>query len=161
SCLTVANPLLTKTEDYVRLAEILNRAYAVENGEALVLMGHGTSHGANAAYPAFDYICRDKGYRHIFIGTVEGYPCKQDVIRRVNEAGFTRVLLAPLMLVAGDHAVNDMAGAEPESWKNSFAARGYQVRCLIRGLGELAEVRQLYRDHLSAVLTEQNQEING
>ena len=86
------------------------------------------------------------------MGTVEGYPEVDSVLRRLQRAGYTKALLVPLMLVAGDHAINDMAGEEPDSWKNQLEGAGIAVRCALEGLGEVPAIRELYLSHLREVL---------
>ena len=90
------------------------------------------------------------------MGTVEGYPEIDSVRRQVKELGCRRVTLAPLMLVAGDHALNDMEGDDPDSWKNLFAQDGYQVTCVAQGLGEIPAIRRLYREHAAQAVAELN-----
>ena len=143
---SVGAPLLSSPEDYRRTAKAVAEAMPAAADEALVLMGHGTDHPMNAAYPAMAHTFWALGYRHIFVGTVEGWPQGQDVLEQARQAGYRRAVLAPLMLVAGDHAKNDMAGDE-DSWKTLFEQGGMEVRCLIQGLGQLEEARAIYLDH--------------
>ena len=147
----LGRPLLYDMEDCRRAAEALLEDFSPEEGEALVFMGHGTEHPANAVYPAIGYIFHLLGRRDVFVGTVEGWPQGEDVLAQVQKAGFRRVLLAPMMLVAGDHARNDMAGEE-DSWKALFEKAGLTVRCALRGMGEIPAVRQIYVDHCRKLL---------
>lgn len=144
-------PLLTSVEDYMALIEAFENEIAVDVPEdtALVLMGHGTEHFANATYAALDYTLKDKGKNNIFVGTVESYPDLDTVIKHVKDAGFTKVILEPLMVVAGDHANNDMAGDEEGSWKTTFKAEGFEVECVLRGLGEFSSIHDMYVQHIS------------
>ena len=106
-------------------------------------MGHGTSHHANAVYAALDYMLKEMGYPNIFMGTVEAYPDLQTLIAQVKKTPAKRVHLCPFMLVAGDHANNDMAGDQKSSWKSLFEASGYEVICHLKGLGEYAGIRNI------------------
>ncbi len=150
---TVGKPLLCEPADYQQVAELVAAWLPAAPGEALVLMGHGTPHPMNAAYPAMDSVFRNLGHDHVFVGTVEGWPSGADILHRVRKAGYGSVLLAPLMLVAGDHAKNDMAGAEG-SWKSLFEQAGLGVRCRLQGLGECPGVQQMYVQHALKALEE-------
>ena len=130
-------------------------AAAKEAGVAYVLMGHGTAHVAKVTYSQMAAQMDKLGYENVFIGTVEGEPedtsCEA-VIAAVKEAGYTTVVLRPLMVVAGDHANNDMAGADEDSWKTMFEAAGFTVNCQISGLGRIADVQALYVAHAKAAI---------
>ena len=130
-------------------------AAAKEAGVAYVLMGHGTAHVAKVTYSQMATQMDKLGYENVFIGTVEGEPedtsCEA-VIAAVKEAGYTTVVLRPLMVVAGDHANNDMAGADEDSWKTMFEAAGFTVNCQISGLGRIADVQALYVAHAKAAI---------
>ena len=130
---------------------------AAEAGTAFVFMGHGTSHTANITYDQMQTQMEDLGFKNAFIGTVEGEPedtaCDK-VIEKVKEAGYKNVVLRPLMVVAGDHANNDMAGDDEDSWKSQFTASGDfdKVDCQIEGLGRIEAVEQIYVDHTKAAI---------
>ena len=130
-------------------------AAAKDAGVAYVLMGHGTAHVAKVTYSQMATQMDNLGYENVFIGTVEGEPedtsCEA-VIAAVKEAGYTTVVLRPLMVVAGDHANNDMAGADEDSWKTMFEAAGLTVNCQISGLGRIADVQALYVAHTKAAI---------
>lgn len=140
------------------LSEFGGQAQADAEGTALVLMGHGTSHTANVTYNQMQAQMEQLGYKNVFIGTVEGEPEDTEcsvVIEKVKAAGYKKVILRPLMVVAGDHANNDMADEEdPESWYSMFKASGNfdDVICIIKGLGRIPEVENLYVAHTQAVL---------
>ena len=156
----LSTPLLTSIEDYVEAAPaVLSELPAAEGDHALVLMGHGTEHFANAAYAAMEYVFHDLGHRNVFLGTVEGYPALEQVMNRLAERKIRSVTLAPLMVVAGDHAKNDMAGPEEDSWKSRLEAAGYSVDCVVRGLGEFPAVRARFAAHaaecMEKMVTEQ------
>ena len=140
------------TAEAVKTAGDESLEAAAEDGTAFVFMGHGTSHTANITYDQMQSQMEDLGYENVFIGTVEGKPadtaCDQ-VIEKVKDAGYTKVVLRPLMVVAGDHANNDMAGDDDDSWKSRFEASGAfeSVDCQIAGLGEIPEIEDLYVSH--------------
>ena len=150
---TVAKAVVDHT-----LSEFGGQAQADAEGTALVLMGHGTSHTANVTYNQMQAQMDQLGYKNVFIGTVEGEPEDTEcsvVIEKVKAAGYKKVILRPLMVVAGDHANNDMADEEdPESWYSMFKASGNfdDVICIIKGLGRIPEVENLYVAHTQAVL---------
>ena len=128
---------------------------AKEAGTAFVFMGHGTAHVAKVTYSQMQTQMQNLGYENVFIGTVEGEPEEtscESVIEAVKAAGYTNVVLRPLMVVAGDHANNDMAGSEDDSWKTMFEAAGFTVDCQIAGLGEIADVQALYVAHTKAAI---------
>ena len=130
---------------------------AAEDGTAFVFMGHGTSHTAKVTYSQMQTQMNELGYKNAFIGTVEGEPEETScdaVIEAVKEAGYKKVVLRPLMVVAGDHANNDMAGAEEDSWKSMFEASGAfeKVDTQITGLGSLPEVQQLFVEHTKTAM---------
>jgi len=130
---------------------------AAEAGTAFVFMGHGTSHTANITYDQMQTQMENLGFKNAFIGTVEGKPedtARDKVIEKVKEAGYKNVVLRPLMVVAGDHANNDMAGDDEDSWKSQFVASGNfeNVDTQIAGLGRIEAVEQLYVDHTKAAI---------
>ena len=94
----------------------------------------------------------DAGYKNYYIGTVEAEPSLEDVLAKVKEGSYKKVVLEPLMIVAGDHANNDMAGDEEDSWKTAFEGAGYEVTCLVRGLGEMEAIQQLFVEHAQAAV---------
>ena len=177
---TVAEPLLGEVgsdatvinEDKAKVAEAITAEAvktagydsldaAKEDGTAFVFMGHGTSHSAKVSYSQMAAQMEALSYDNVFIGTVEGEPedtsC-ENVIEAVKEAGYTKVVLRPLMVVAGDHANNDMAGDDEDSWKSQFEASGEfdSVDCQIAGLGEVADIQQLYVAHTKAAVDSLN-----
>ena len=130
---------------------------AAEDGTAFVFMGHGTSHTANITYDQMQTQMEELGFTNAFIGTVEGEPedtACDEVINKVKDAGFKKVILRPLMVVAGDHANNDMAGDDEDSWKSMFEASGDfdEIDCQIEGLGRIDAVEQLYVEHTQAAI---------
>ena len=129
---------------------------AAQDGVAFVFMGHGTAHTAKVTYSQMNTQMAELGYANVFVGTVEGEPEEtacEEVIAKVQEGGFRKVILRPLMVVAGDHANNDMADPDDEeSWLSMFAAAGFDVECQIAGLGRIPEVKELYIAHTKAAL---------
>lgn len=145
------------TAEAVKTAKYDSLDAAAEDGTAFVFMGHGTSHTAKISYSQMQTQMENLGYKNVFIGTVEGEPedtsCEA-VIEKVKEAGYKKVILRPLMVVAGDHANNDMAGDDDDSWKSQFEASGEfdSIDTQIAGLGEIADVQQLYVAHTKAAM---------
>ncbi|WP_077612020.1 sirohydrochlorin cobaltochelatase [Clostridium sp. Marseille-P2415] len=142
-------PLLSEEEDYQRLSDILaddTKEYDRE-GTEIILMGHGTEHAANGTYERLAGVFRQKGYGRYHIGTVEAEPSFKTVKEEVGKTDSSRMVLQPLMIVSGDHAHNDMAGRDADSWKSQLESDGYQVVCLLKGMGELEGVRQMFVDH--------------
>ena len=128
---------------------------AAADGVAFVFMGHGTAHVAKVTYSQMQTQMQTLGYNNVFIGTVEGEPEEtacENVIEAVKAAGYTNVVLRPLMVVAGDHANNDMAGDDEDSWKSMFEAADLTTDCQIAGLGRIAAVEDLYVAHTQAAM---------
>ena len=154
---TVVNEDKAKVAEAITAEAVKTAGYdsldaAKEDGTAFVFMGHGTSHTANITYDQMQPQMEDLGFKNAFIGTVEGEPedtaCDK-VIEKVKKAGYKNVVLRPLMVVAGDHANNDMAGDDEDSWKSQFTASGYfdSVDTQISGLGRIEAIQQIYIDH--------------
>lgn len=145
------------TSEAVKTAGYDSVDAAEEDGVAFVFMGHGTSHTAKVSYSQMQTQMDKLGYKNVFIGTVEGEPEEtacEAVIERVAEAGYKKVILRPLMVVAGDHASNDMAGDDEDSWKSQFEASGKfdSVDSQIEGLGGIADIQKIYVDHAAAAI---------
>ena len=145
------------TAEAVKTAGFDSLEAAKEDGTAFVFMGHGTSHTAKVSYSQMATQMEKLGYDNVFIGTVEGEPEEtacENVIAAVKEAGYTKVILRPLMVVAGDHANNDMAGDDEDSWKSQFVASGNfeSVDCQIAGLGGIDAIQQIYAAHTKAAI---------
>lgn len=149
--LLVGRPLLWDTEDYLRLTrELLADMPRLAKDEAFVFMGHGTEHPANAAYALVENCFRYHRAERVYVGTVEGFPHLDYVHARLEAHAVTHVHLAPLMIVAGDHAQNDLAGDEEDSWKSRLESEGYTVETHLRGLGEYAAVGEIFVAHCCA-----------
>ena len=148
------------TAEAVKTANYDSLDAAAEDGTAFVFMGHGTSHTAKVSYSQMQTQMENLGYKNVFIGTVEGEPEEtacEAVIEAVKNAGYKKVVLRPLMVVAGDHANNDMAGDDEDSWKSQFeASKAFDsIDTQIAGLGGIADIQQLYVSHVKAVLDAQ------
>lgn len=148
-------PLLTSEEDSAAVIRAVMEEFPkLPEEEALVFMGHGTTHYANTVYAALDGKFKDLGYPNVFLGTVEAYPSMETLLKLVRACGVRKVTLAPFMVVAGEHARNDMSGEEKDSWRSRFEAAGFQVECVLKGLGEYKGIRDLYVRHVrEAVLS--------
>ena len=147
------------TAEAVKTAGYDSLDAAKEDGTAFVFMGHGTSHTAKVSYSQMQTQMKELGYDNVFIGTVEGEPEEtacEAVIDAVAEAGYTKVILRPLMVVAGDHANNDMAGDDDDSWKSQFTASGNfdSVDTQIAGLGEIEGIQQIYVEHTADAMNQ-------
>lgn len=152
----IGAPLLTTGEDFVQVAEAMVHATARLAGDgktAVCYMGHGTQAASDGVYARMQQVLTGAGYDNCFVGTVESRPTAQDLVKLVKEAGYERVVLRPMMIVAGDHANNDMADeSDPGSWYSVFSAAGLRVTCDVRGLGELKEIQDLLAAHARAAV---------
>ena len=150
--ISFGDPLLTTEDDSHKVIAAIAREFShITKDQALVFMGHGTTHFANSIYAALDYTFKDKGYHNFFLGTVEAYPSMESLKKMVKAYRPKEVVLAPFMIVAGDHAKNDMAGDDPESWYSQFKDEGYEVKTVLKGLGEYECIRSLFIDHIRAI----------
>ena len=153
------------TAEAVKTAGFASLEAAAEKGTAFVFMGHGTSHSAKISYSQMASQMEELGYENVFIGTVEGEPEEtacENVIEAVKDAGYTKVVLRPLMVVSGDHANNDMAGDDEDSWKSMFKASGAfeKIDCQIAGLGRIPAIQQMYVDHTAAAVSQLKKKLN-
>lgn len=149
SSIKFGTPLLTTSKDNEQIiSALMEEIGTVPSEEAFVFMGHGTTHYANSIYAALDYQFKDMGYPNVYLGTVEAYPSMETLLKMVSEKNPKKITLAPFMIVAGDHAKNDMAGDNPDSWKYQFEQNGFQVDCLLKGLGEYKKIRYMFIDHI-------------
>ena len=147
--ISMGQPLLTSTEDSFFVIDTLMDSFpALPPSQALIFMGHGSSHHANYVYGALNDILRDKGYHNVFVGTVEGYPDLDYILRHLKEKLPEKVYLTPFMIVAGDHATKDMASDDPDSWKSQIEALGIDVEIIMKGLGEYPGIQELFIDHI-------------
>lgn len=152
--MAVGKPLLTSEDDFKAVIKAITEATAkYDDGEtAICFMGHGTEAESNQVYAKMQDMLTEAGYKNYYIGTVEATPSVKDVLKAVKAGNYKKVVLEPLMIVAGDHANNDMAGDEEGSWKTTFKDAGYDVTCLVRGLGEMAPIQQLFVEHAQAAV---------
>lgn len=140
----VGAPLLDSKADMEKVSRIIADKFP---NETIVLMGHGTEHSANEAYAKFRKVCTENGLDNIYTATVEAEPTIDDVIAELKLCGKKKVTVMPLMLVAGDHAKNDMAG----EWRSKLEAAGFEVNCVLKGLGEYPEIREIYCEHIKSL----------
>lgn len=153
--LELSTPLLYKNEDYVNAFEALRKdiaGYGVEEG--IVLMAHGTAHQANACYFQLQTVAQNRGAGNVHIATVEGYPTIEEIIPLLKSKNYKKLNLIPFMLVCGDHATNDMASEEEDSWKTILEGQGFEVNCVLKGIGESKNFQQLYVNLLRNAITE-------
>lgn len=152
----LGEPLLTTDEDFENVITAITdvtKDAAAEEGTAVVFMGHGTEAESNQVYAKLQEMLKNDGFDNYYVGTVEATPSLDDVVAALNEAGtYKKVVLRPLMVVAGDHANNDMAGDEEDSWKTVLTNAGYEVECDIHGLGEIEGICDIYVAHTQAAI---------
>jgi len=146
-----------KSDDYtIAIKAIETQLPKLGKYDAVAMMGHGGVHPSNAAYAALQMKIQDAGLKNVFVFTVEGYPTVEDVIKKCKEQKIKKVILMPLMVVAGDHANNDMAGDEKDSYKSQFLAAGFKVDTYLHGLGENAGIQDIYVQHVKDVIEGKN-----
>ena len=150
--IALGRPLLTDAADLEKLTKLLEQTYAgsVAPGDMLALMGHGSDRTDFNVYSLLEYNFRRDGFGRFAVGTVEFTPGFEPVLAQVRQEKPATVWLAPLMVVAGDHATNDMAGPEPDSWKSRLEREGAAVRCILKGMGEYPEIQTMYVEHAKA-----------
>lgn len=153
-------PLLTSSDDYADVVNAIVKDVPQLSDKtcAVVFMGHGTAHFANAAYSALDYRFKAMGFENAFVGTVEGYPDLDKIKEDLGKFKPEKVVLIPLMIVAGDHANNDMAGDEEDSWKTQLKKEGYEVECVLKGLGEYSGIQDMFAKHCQDAVSEKTEE---
>ena len=146
----ITKPLLAADEDYKRIVN--NEEFnSFEGNDAIVFMGHGSESAADSTYQRLQEEYLKAGKDNIFIATVEGQVTIEDVIQKLKGRGFKKILLKPFMIVAGDHAKNDMASDEEDSWKTILQNEGYEVMPLLKGMGEYEFIRKMFMDKLEEV----------
>lgn len=147
----IGKPLLYNDEDYKKVVEGL-RLSAIKAKEGIVFMGHGTDHEKDISYDKLEKTIREMGYENVYIATVEGRVTLEDIIPKLKDKGIQKVVLKPLMLVAGDHAINDMASEEEHSWKSILEREGFNVKPILKGLGQLEKIQDIYLEHLEKIM---------
>ena len=153
--IVLGDPLLTTDEDYSEVVEAICDATAkYDDGQtAICFMGHGTEADSNEDYARLQQVLTDAGHTSYFVGTVEATPTFDDVVEAASAAGFKRAMLRPLMVVAGDHANNDMADTDdPDSFASKFIAAGFEVECVVEGLGQLVAIDDIYVRHVAEAI---------
>lgn len=146
--LRIATPILNEAEDCKKLVPILCDMLKIQSGQEYILMGHGTEDAANIRYEQMNQAIMDAGYENVRIASVEARPDLEDAVKIIQKrTNVDRVILHPFMVVAGDHANNDMAGCE-DSYVTRFHELGYQTEAIIKGLGEYPQFRKIYVDKL-------------
>lgn len=159
--LRIGDPILSTNEDYAMAVEAMHEQMPdLGPDEAVVFMGHGTHHPANAAYAALQYRLAMEGVP-AYVGTVEGYPELEEVLTLLKRDNISKVTLMPFMVVAGDHASNDMAGDEPDSWKSILIEEGFDVSVYLHGLGENKAIQDIYVQHVKKALEVQEKHEHG
>ena len=150
----LGEPLLTSDDDFQKVMNaIVDATKEYDDGEtAICFMGHGTEADSNSIYTKMQETLKAAGYDNYFVGTVEATPSLDDVIAAVKEGGYKKVVLRPLMIVAGDHANNDMAGDEDGSWKTEFEKAGFEVTTVVEGLGSVQAIQDLFVAHAQAAI---------
>ena len=147
----IGKALFDTVYDIQAVAEILANEYPLNDDEAMIFAGHGTDHQSNMVYSAMNYIFAHIGHPEFLVTTVEGFPNFESTLCDLKKLGKKIVRIAPLLLVAGDHANNDIAGDEPESLKMLLKAQGYEVIPYVKGLGEYESITNLYIEHLKKI----------
>ncbi|WNZ00331.1 Sirohydrochlorin cobaltochelatase (plasmid) [Sulfurospirillum sp. 'SP'] len=154
----LGHPLLTHIKDYELTMKALQLQYSeLKADEAVVLIGHGTDHPSTSAYAMIDYFFQDAS-QNVYFGTVEGFPSYDNVLTRLKKNGIRTVTLMPFLFVAGDHANNDIAGDEEDSWKSMLLKEGFNVNVYLHGLGENEAIQQIFIEHIEHAIT--NKEID-
>ena len=152
--IAVGEPLVNTDADFAMTAAVLaDFAAAYNDGRtAIVFMGHGTEAASNEIYARMQQVMTAAGYENCYIGTVEAEPSLDDVLAMVQAGDYDRVVLRPMMIVAGDHANNDMGGDDEDSWKSVFESAGYEVECVLEGLGQVNVIQQMFVRHAAEAM---------
>jgi len=153
--LILGEPLIKYDRDYDDLIDAITKT-EYDDDTAVCFMGHGTPADSNKIYTTLQDKLTDKNYENYYIGTVEAEPSYDDVLAMIKEGQYKKIVLKPLMVVAGDHAQNDMAGDEEDSWKSMFESNGYEVECVIEGLAQSKDIRNMYIKHLEELIEKIN-----
>ena len=148
-------PLLSSEKDSQAIIHAISEEFPdLASKDALVLMGHGTAHHVNVVYSSLNKAFKSMGYSNFFLGTVEAEPTVQDLVTEVEDFQPDKIVLTPFMIVAGDHAHNDMAGTEPDSWLHQFRQMNENVCPILKGLGEYPGIRSMFIEHIQDAMTQ-------
>lgn len=145
--LFIGKPLLSETDDYKKTIHAVVSEVELQEDEALILIGRGTEHHSNSAYPALEYMAHVLGYTRVFVGTIGGFPNFQNVLAKLELSGYKKVRLMPFLFVVGMNVKKSIAG-EVDSWKSELVQRGYEVTAMEQGLGEIEAIQKLFLEHL-------------
>lgn len=147
-------PLLSSSNDYDKVVDaVMQQNNYLSQKDILILIGHGTEHFADASYAALNYRFCANGYDNVLVGTVEGYPDMETVFKKLQKRKANTVYITPFMIVAGDHANNDICGDEENTWKTKIAAQGYTVKPILKGLGEYKGIRNIFIEHIQNAIS--------
>ena len=152
----VGEPLLTSPEDYIETADIFKREFGSIEG-AVVLAGHGTRHHSNSAYGMLQTVFSMRGMEGFYVGTVEGYPALDDLIPQLRKKGVNKVTLVPFMIVAGNHAVEDING----EWRETLEKEGFSVEVIMKGMGEIPDIQQIFVRHINRALNSEEENMGN
>lgn len=153
--LVLGEPLVKYDEDYEDLIKCITAA-EYDDDTAVCFMGHGTPADSNKVYTTLQDKLTSENYKNYYIGTVEAKPDFDDVLAMIKKGNYKKIVLKPLMVVAGDHAQNDMAGDDEDSWKSMFESNGYEVECIVEGLAQSKDIRNMYIKHLEQLIESLN-----
>ncbi|NDO45671.1 sirohydrochlorin cobaltochelatase [Clostridium sp. MD294] len=146
-------PLLSSSKDYDKVVKaIIKENSYLQEKDILILVGHGTEHFADASYAALDYRFTANGYNNILVGTVEGYPNVETILEKLKTRYIHTIYITPFMIVAGDHANNDICGDGENTWKTKILSQGYSVKTILKGLGEYEEIRNIFIEHIKSAI---------
>lgn len=149
--IAIGEALLCSIKDYFKTVEVFTKSLGhIEKDEAIICMGHGVEHLMSMSYAALDYVFKEKGHDAIYVATIESYPGLKQVLNLLERQSYQKVRIIPFMIVAGHHAQKDMQGKE--GWTARLEEAGYQVECVMKGLGELPQIRQLFIEHIKALV---------
>ena len=148
----IGKPLLSSDEDIIKTITVLRENITHNDDEFIVMMGHGSDHESDIIYNRINQIITENRIPDMYIGTVEGSTDIDSVMTYLETTSYQKLLLTPFMIVAGDHAHNDLAGDDADSWKNLLSGKGYNIHCILKGLGEYKAIRGLILNHLEEII---------
>ncbi len=146
-------PLLSSSKDYDNVVKAVMEEHSyLQEKDTLILIGHGTEHFADASYAALNYHFAANGYDNVLVGTVEGYPDIKTIFKKLEIKNINTVYIVPFMIVAGDHANNDICGNGDDTWKTKLLSKGYSVKTILKGLGEYKGIRNIFIEHIKDIM---------